>query len=71
MVAWLASDAAADITGQVVVVNGDKVHLMGGWHRVGRIDNGGQRWTVDALEARRADLFGDQSSKLPPIGFGE
>ena len=53
------------------VVNGDKVHLMDGWHRVGRIDNGGQRWTVDELEARRGELFGDQSSKLPPAGFGE
>ena len=45
VVAWLASDAAADITGQVIVVNGDKAHLMEGWHRVGRIDNGGVRWT--------------------------
>ena len=35
VVAWLASDAAADVTGQVLVVNGDKVHLMTGWSRVG------------------------------------
>ena len=26
---------AADVTGQVVVVNGDKLPLMHGWHRVG------------------------------------
>ena len=71
VVAWLASDAAADITGQVVVVNGDKVHLMTGWSRVGRIDNGGRRWTVADLQARRADLFGERSSKLPVTGFGE
>ncbi len=71
VVAWLASDAAADITGQVVVVNGDKVHLMTGWSPIGRIDNGGQRWTVADLEARRADLFGEHSSKLPVTGFGE
>ena len=69
--AWLASDAAADVTGQVVVVNGDKVHLMTGWSRVGRIDNDGRRWTVDDLEAHRADLFGEHGSKLPVTGFGE
>jgi len=71
VVAWLASDAASDITGQVLVVNGDKVHLMTGWSRIGRIDNGGRRWTVDDLEARRADLFGEHGSKLPVTGFGE
>jgi len=71
VVAWLASDAAADITGQVIVVNGDKAHLMEGWHRVGRIDNGGRRWTVADLEAKRGDLFGDRSTKLPAAGFGE
>ena len=71
VVAWLASDAAADVTGQVLVVNGDKVHLMSGWHRVGRIDNGGRRWTVDDLEARRGELFGEHGSKLPVTGFGE
>jgi NAD(P)-dependent dehydrogenase (short-subunit alcohol dehydrogenase family) len=71
VVAWLASDDAADVTGQVLVVNGDKVHLMSGWHRVGRIDNDGRRWTVDDLEARRGELFGEHGSKLPVTGFGE
>jgi NAD(P)-dependent dehydrogenase (short-subunit alcohol dehydrogenase family) len=71
VVAWLASDAAADITGQVIVVNGDKAHLMEGWHRVGRIDNGGVRWTPADLEAKRGVLFGDRSTGLPVTGFGE
>jgi 3-oxoacyl-[acyl-carrier protein] reductase len=71
VVVWLASDSAADITGQVMVVTGDKVHLMTGWARVGRIENGGSRWTVDDLEAHRAELFGDRSTKLPVTGFGE
>ncbi len=71
VVVWLASDAAADITGQVVVVTGDKVHLMTGWSRIGRIENGGQRWTVEDLEAKRAELFGEHSTKLPATGFGE
>jgi NAD(P)-dependent dehydrogenase (short-subunit alcohol dehydrogenase family) len=71
MVAWLASDAAADVTGQVFVVNGDKVHLMSGWHRVGRIAHDGSRWTVDDLEQRRSELFGERGSGLPAMGFGE
>jgi NAD(P)-dependent dehydrogenase (short-subunit alcohol dehydrogenase family) len=71
VVAWLAADAAADVTGQVLVVNGDKVHLMTGWSRVGRIDNGGRQWTVDDLEAHREELFGEHGSKLPVTGFGE
>ncbi|HKY13819.1 MAG TPA: SDR family NAD(P)-dependent oxidoreductase [Microthrixaceae bacterium] len=71
VVAWLASDAAAAISGQVFVVNGDKVHLMDGWTRYGRIDNAGRRWTVDELVRRAPDLFGERGSKLPPMGFGE
>lgn len=71
VVTWLASDAAADITGQVLVVNGDKVHLMAGWDRCGRIENGGTRWTIADLEAKRGELFGDRSPGLPTMGFGE
>ncbi len=71
VVAWLASDAAADVTGQVFVVNGDKVHRMSGWHRTGRIDNGGRAFTPDELAARADELFGDESRGLPPMGFGE
>ncbi len=71
VVAWLASDAAQGITGQVFVVNGDKVHLMSGWHRTGRIHNDGRRWTVEDLEAHCDELFADQDPGLPPMGFGE
>ncbi len=71
VVAWLASDAAAKVSGQVFVVNGDKVHLMAGWHRVGRIDHGGSAWTVDDLEAAADELFADRDTGLPPMGFGE
>lgn len=71
VVAWLASDDADDVTGQVLVVTGDRLHLMSGWHRVGRVDNGGRRWTVEDLCARRAELFGEAGSGTPPMGFGE
>src|SRR5690606_32759230 len=71
VVAGLASPAAAGVTGQVRVVNGDKVHLMSGWHRAGRSDNGGRRWTLDDLDRRTVELFGERGAGLPPVGFGE
>ena len=71
VVAWIAAEQSAGITGQVFVVNGDKVHLMSGWHRIGRIDNSGQQWTVDELQAKSAELFGEHSTGRPAMGFGE
>jgi NAD(P)-dependent dehydrogenase (short-subunit alcohol dehydrogenase family) len=68
-VAWLASDAAADVTGQVFVVFGGRLHLMEGWTMVGEVEQG-ERWTVEAIEARRSELFGDRSPGLPRMGFG-
>ena len=70
VVAWLASDAAADISGQVFVVFGDHLHLMGGWDLESSIDNQGRRWTVDTLVGRADDLFGDRRRGLPKMGFG-
>ena len=52
---------------------------MSGWHRVGRIDNGGQRWTVDdSRPARPSCSATDGSSCRPsasasssgPVGHG-
>jgi len=71
VVAWLAGDGTDGINGQVFVVFGDKVHLMNGWDRCGRIDNEGRRWTVDDLAGRVHELFGDRPTGLPVTGFGE
>jgi NAD(P)-dependent dehydrogenase (short-subunit alcohol dehydrogenase family) len=71
VVEWLCRPESASINGQVFVVNGDKIHLMSGWDRIGRIDNGGRRWTADDISASADDLFGDHSTKLPKPGFGE
>ncbi len=68
-VAWLASDAAADVTGQVFVVFGGRLHLMEGWTMVGEIEQG-ERWTVDGIAARRQELFGDRRTGAPIMGFG-
>ena len=68
-VAWLASDLTADVSGQVFVVFANRIHLMAPWSMVGEIEGEG-RWTAEGIEARRAELFGDRSSKLPVTGFG-
>jgi NAD(P)-dependent dehydrogenase (short-subunit alcohol dehydrogenase family) len=65
VVAWLASDQAQYITGQVIRVIGDKIHLMGGWHEAASASNDGKRW--DALqvgEVFSARIFGSQGRGL-------
>lgn len=69
VVAWLASDDAADITGQVFVVFGGRIHLFEGWTMVSEVEQG-SRWTVDAIAARRSELFGDRVPGPPTMGFG-
>jgi NAD(P)-dependent dehydrogenase (short-subunit alcohol dehydrogenase family) len=71
VVCFLASDAAADISGQVFVVWGTKVHLMQGWSKVNTIDRGEGRWTPAELADRKDELFAGRRSKVPPMGFGE
>lgn len=68
-VAWLASDLAADVTGQVFVVFGGRIHLMEGWTMVTEIENP-TRWSPSDIEDQRVDLFGDRSPGLPRMGFG-
>ncbi|MEJ5254094.1 MAG: SDR family NAD(P)-dependent oxidoreductase [Acidimicrobiales bacterium] len=69
VVTWLASDDAADVTGQVFVVFANRLHLMDGWDLFSTIETEG-RWTLDELRARKAELFGDRPPGLPRVGFG-
>jgi NAD(P)-dependent dehydrogenase (short-subunit alcohol dehydrogenase family) len=69
VVAWLASDRSAGISGQVFVVVGGRVHRFRGWELVGEVEQD-HRWSVDELAARRDDLFGEDRTGPPPIGFG-
>jgi NAD(P)-dependent dehydrogenase (short-subunit alcohol dehydrogenase family) len=70
LVAFLASDAAADVTGQVFVVWGPRIYLMSGWQLAGTIDAGDARWTVQGIADNTAALFGDRAPGAPPMGFG-
>ncbi len=70
VVVWLASDAAADVNGQVFVVWGTKVHLVTGWSRHHTLDRGEGRWTPEELVERKDELFAGARSKVPPMGIG-
>jgi NAD(P)-dependent dehydrogenase (short-subunit alcohol dehydrogenase family) len=69
VVTWLASDDAVDVTGQVFVVFGGRLHLMQGWTMVSEIEQD-DRWTVGAIAARKAELFGERRTGAPKMGFG-
>jgi NAD(P)-dependent dehydrogenase (short-subunit alcohol dehydrogenase family) len=71
LVVFLASDAAADVSGQVFVVWGTRVHLMEGFKLVGTLDRGEGRWTPEELADRKDELFAGRRSKVPPMGFGQ
>jgi NAD(P)-dependent dehydrogenase (short-subunit alcohol dehydrogenase family) len=71
VVAFLASDAAADVSGQVFVVFGTRVHLMEGFTLANTLDRGEGRWTPEELIARRDELFAGRRTKVPHMGFGE
>jgi NAD(P)-dependent dehydrogenase (short-subunit alcohol dehydrogenase family) len=71
LVVFLASDEAADVSGQVFVVWGTRVHLMEGFSLVNTLDRGDGRWTPAELADRKDELFAGRRSKVPPMGFGQ
>jgi NAD(P)-dependent dehydrogenase (short-subunit alcohol dehydrogenase family) len=65
VVAWLASDEAGHVSGQVIRAMGEKIYLMGGWTEERTISNGGKRWDAEKLGALFAtDLFGTRAPGL-------
>jgi NAD(P)-dependent dehydrogenase (short-subunit alcohol dehydrogenase family) len=71
LVVFLAGDAAADVSGQVFVVWGTRVHLMQGFSLANTLDRGEGRWTPQELADRKDELFAGRSTKIPPMGFGQ
>ena len=57
-IAYLATDGAADITGQCFIVYGAAVGRIRLPHLTGFIQQD-HRWTIDELAQRRDELFGD------------
>ncbi len=59
LVAFLASDEAAGITGQVFGIQGGLVELYQGWTPVSSLARD-DRWTPEEIAARADELFGDR-----------
>ena len=69
VVAWLISDAAEEVTGQVLVVHGAGIEVMRTWSAERAIERHGE-WTDDELLALRAQLFSDGEARrlVAPVG---
>jgi NAD(P)-dependent dehydrogenase (short-subunit alcohol dehydrogenase family) len=63
LVVFLASEAAAGITGQGFIVWGGNVVLVKGWHQVSQLAQADAAFTAEELAARRDELFGSQARK--------
>jgi NAD(P)-dependent dehydrogenase (short-subunit alcohol dehydrogenase family) len=58
VVAWLASDEAQHVTGQVIRVLRDRIYLMQGWTEAVEVASGEQRWDATTLATVFAtDIF--------------
>ncbi len=68
MVAFLAGDAAGDISGQAFIVLGDQVHRIRPTSIVSSISGGAKRFSVDDLVAAKAELLGELPAGVPVWG---
>jgi hypothetical protein len=67
-VAWLASEQAGYVTGQVFRAIGEDLSLMQGWTRKVTVSNGGERWDATKLgQLIATDVFG---SRAPGLRLG-
>jgi NAD(P)-dependent dehydrogenase (short-subunit alcohol dehydrogenase family) len=65
LVAWLASDEAQHVTGQVIRAVAENIILMKGWSDGPTIGNGGKRWDASSLGTQLAtDVFGTRAPGL-------
>ena len=65
MVAWLCSDEAQHVTGQVIRVIHDKIHLMRGWQEAASICSDEKCWDAATLGEKFAtDIFGTRAPGL-------
>jgi NAD(P)-dependent dehydrogenase (short-subunit alcohol dehydrogenase family) len=64
VVVWLLSDAAAEVSGQVIGITGGLVELYEGWHVVAGQELP-RRWAPEELAEAAPRLFGDRPTRAP------
>jgi NAD(P)-dependent dehydrogenase (short-subunit alcohol dehydrogenase family) len=65
LVAWLARDESAHVTGQVIRAVAEDIILMKGWANGAQISNGAKRWDATKLGTQLAtDVFGTRAPGL-------
>ena len=65
LVAWLASDEAQHVTGQVIRAVAENIIWMKGWSDGPTLNNGGKRWDSTKLGVQLAtDIFGTRAPGL-------
>lgn len=69
LVAWLASDDAADVSGQVFVAFGDTVQVTSDREVVGEVSAGGRPWRPEELVETKKELFARRDAGVPPFGL--
>ena len=65
LVAWLASDEADHVTGQIIRAVGENIIWMKPWHDGPTLNNTGKRWDATKLGTQMAtDIFGTRAPGL-------
>jgi NAD(P)-dependent dehydrogenase (short-subunit alcohol dehydrogenase family) len=68
LVTFLATPEAGDISGQVFVVYGGDIWVMGGFHLVGEVHRESM-WTPGELAKAKGEMFKGVSSGVPPFNI--
>jgi NAD(P)-dependent dehydrogenase (short-subunit alcohol dehydrogenase family) len=67
LVAWLSSDLAKDVSGQVFAVSGARIQLVQGFHPVTELDADGESWSIERIESLKDQLSGGRDLWIPPF----
>jgi NAD(P)-dependent dehydrogenase (short-subunit alcohol dehydrogenase family) len=67
-VAWLASDLAADVSGQVLKVQGGLCQIVQGWRPITAVTSE-ELWTIASIDAAKGRLFARSDPGVPPFFF--
>jgi NAD(P)-dependent dehydrogenase (short-subunit alcohol dehydrogenase family) len=67
-VAWLASDLAGGVSGQVLKIQGGTAQIVRGWRPITQADSD-KPWTVEGIQAAKDTLFAKSEPGVPPFMF--